>query len=135
MPKRKLSKLSDYILGIPIFIETDHKPLVSIFNTKHLDELTPRLKLAMLRYNYEVFYTPGKHLHTADTLSRSPLSDCGSERFAEELRFYVQFVINQLPISDVILAELFEKQQHDESCIRNFIKNNWPSKERLSFEL
>lgn len=84
------TKLSDYILGIPIFIETDHKPLVSIFNAKHLDELTPRLqrlKLTMLRYSYEVFYTPGKQLYTADTLSRSPLSNCGSEaeEFSEEL--------------------------------------------------
>lgn len=42
---------------------------------KHLDGLTPRLqrfKLAMLRYNYEVSYTPGKQLFTADTISRSP---------------------------------------------------------------
>lgn len=136
------AKLSDYILGIPIFIETDHKPLVTIFNAKHLDELTPRLqrlKLAMLRYNYVVFYTPGKLLYTADTLSRSPLSDCGSEseEFSEELTCFVQSVINYLPISDVTLAALFQKQQYDDSCIsiRSFIHGDWPAKERLSTEL
>lgn len=134
------AKLSDYILGIPILIETDHKPLVSIFNAKHLDELTPRLqrfKLAMLRYNYEVFYTPGKQLFTADTLSRSPLCELGPTDFEEELSYFVQSVINYLPISDVTLAKLFEKQQIDDSCtlIRSFISSEWPPKERLSTEL
>lgn len=134
------TKLSDYILGIPILIETDHKPLVSIFNSKHLDELTPRLqrfKMTMLRYSYEVFYTPGKQLYTADTLSRSSLSDCGSKEFTEDLTIFVQSVINNLPISNVILVELFERQQSDDNCriIRSYINGDWPSKERLSAEL
>ena len=34
-------KLQDYILGKKILIETSHKPLVSLLNTKHLDSLPP----------------------------------------------------------------------------------------------
>lgn len=134
------TKLSYYILGIPILIETDHKPLVSSFNSKHLDELTSRLqrfKMTMLRFSYEVLYTPGKQLYTADTLSRSPLSDCGPKEFSEDLTMFFQSVISNLPISDVILADLFGKQQNDDNCrkIRSYINSDWPSKERLSEEL
>ena len=35
-------KFSDYILGKTITIETDHKPLVPLLGTKHLDGLPPR---------------------------------------------------------------------------------------------
>lgn len=34
-------KFSDYLLGRDFLIETDHKPLVSLFNYKHLDSLPP----------------------------------------------------------------------------------------------
>ena len=34
---------SNYILGKSIHIETDHKPLVPLLNTKHLDSLPPRV--------------------------------------------------------------------------------------------
>ena len=36
-------KFQDYILGKSITIETDHKPLVPLLNTKHLDDLPPRV--------------------------------------------------------------------------------------------
>ena len=36
------SKFANYILGRPFLIETDHKPLVPIYSTKHLDDIPPR---------------------------------------------------------------------------------------------
>lgn len=134
------SKLSDYILGTSFYIETDHKPLVQIFNAKNIDELPPRLqkfKLSMCRFDYTVFYTPGKQLVTADTLSRSPLSTTGPEKFDEETVVHVQAIVNQLPITDARLAEVFAQQQTDDSCksIQTYIQTEWPPKERLSEEL
>ncbi|CAG7827352.1 unnamed protein product, partial [Allacma fusca] len=44
-------KFEDYIVGLQVHPETDHKPLVPIFTTKHLGDLTPRLqrfRLAMM---------------------------------------------------------------------------------------
>ena len=32
-------RLSDYLVGLKFHIQTDHKPLVPLFSTKHLDEL------------------------------------------------------------------------------------------------
>ena len=38
-------RFSDYILGKPIEIESDHKPLVPLLNTKSLDTLPPAFVL------------------------------------------------------------------------------------------
>ena len=34
-------KFSDYIIGLRVIIETDHKPLVTLLGSKHLDDLPP----------------------------------------------------------------------------------------------
>ena len=43
-------------------IETDHKPLVPLLGTKHLDN----------RFDYTIKHVPSKEFYTADTLSRAP---------------------------------------------------------------
>ena len=37
------TKFSDYLLGSKFLIESDHKPLIPLLNTKHLDCLPPRI--------------------------------------------------------------------------------------------
>ena len=54
----------------------DHKPLIPLFSTKHLEELPARVQrfgLRMLRFNFNIVRVPGKNLLIADTLSRAPL--------------------------------------------------------------
>lgn len=36
-------KFAEYILGMKITIQTDHKPLVPLFSTKCLDQMPPRV--------------------------------------------------------------------------------------------
>ena len=36
-------KLAPYILGKKVHVKTDHKPLVPLLNTKHLDNMPPRV--------------------------------------------------------------------------------------------
>ena len=65
----------NYILGKQIQIETDHKPLVPLLSTKHLDDLPPRIlrfRLRLMRFDYTISHVPGKLLYTTDTLSRAP---------------------------------------------------------------
>src|SRR5204862_7729904 len=50
----RCDKFKDYIVGKHITIETDHKPLLNIFTTKEVNDLTPRLqrlRLRMMRYS------------------------------------------------------------------------------------
>ncbi|UYV83440.1 K02A2.6-like [Cordylochernes scorpioides] len=66
----------DYLMGNTFSILTDHKPLIPIFSTKNLDEMTPRiqrLRLRMMSYSYSIHHTPGKDIVVADALSRSPI--------------------------------------------------------------
>ena len=61
-----------YAYGRHVTIETDHKPLESIFK-KHLDKAPPRISRMLLRiqeYDVTVKYVPGKDIQLADALSR-----------------------------------------------------------------
>ena len=69
-------KFDQFIFGHPdVTIQTDHKPLISIFNRSLL--LAPRRLQSMLltlqRYSFKVEWRPGTQQITADMLSRNPL--------------------------------------------------------------
>ena len=67
---------SDYVLGKPVLLETDHKPLVPILGSTSLDILPPqvlRFCIRLMRFQYSINHVPGKTLYMADTLSRAPL--------------------------------------------------------------
>ncbi len=69
-------KLADYLLGRKFTIESDHKPLIPLLNSKQLDSLPPRVlrfRLRLARFNYNVVHVPGKDLNLADTVSRAPV--------------------------------------------------------------
>ena len=54
-------------------LETDQKPLVSIYQ-KHLVDVSPRIQRLILRalpYNFHIVYVPGKLIPMSNTLSRN----------------------------------------------------------------
>jgi len=58
-------KFTDYILGCKFTIESDHKPLIPLLNTKHLDSLPPRIlrfRLCLEKFDYTILHVPGKLL-------------------------------------------------------------------------
>lgn len=127
-------KFTDYILGKPITVETDHKPLVPLFSTKQLHTLPPRIlrfRLRMDRFIYTIHHVPGKELHTADALSRAPLPltkhDLSQEKLAELL---MVTHIAQLPASKERL-EMYRRAQHsDPTCqtLMKYCRQGWPNK-------
>lgn len=71
-------RLSDYLIGLPFHIHTDHKPLVPLFSSKHLEELPIRVQcfhLRMMRFLFSISHVLGKDLIIADALSRAPVAD------------------------------------------------------------
>ena len=57
-------KFSEYILGKQILIETDHKPLVPLFSSKHLDDLPPWVLRLRLSLTFSIVHVLGKYVHS-----------------------------------------------------------------------
>ena len=73
-----LEHWSNLVIGMRVYVETDHKPLVPLFSTKLIDELPVRIqrfRLRLMRFDFTVSHVPGKNLMTADTSSRAPLGE------------------------------------------------------------
>ena len=97
-------KFSIYILGKHISIETDHKPLVPILGSKHLDNLPPRVlcfRLRLMRFSDSITHVAGKLLYTADALSRAPLREDNPENSDKqaEVESFIATIIASLPAS------------------------------------
>lgn len=137
------TKFQEYILGIPIVIETDHKPLVQVLQTKNLDELTPRLqrfRIRLLRYEYKIVYTPGKELVVADALSRNFNSNApypAEEELENEVEAHVNLIVRSLTVKSYLLDEIKEEQSKDIVCkkLKELLVSGWPNKNKLGNDL
>ena len=70
-------RFHQFVYGRTVEVETDHRPLQSIFN-KPLHQAPARLQrflLQLQKYDLQVTYKPGKYLYVADTLCRSYLQE------------------------------------------------------------
>ena len=96
-------KFSNYIIGRPIYLETDHKPLVLLLSKTYLDRLPPRIvrfHLCLMQFNYTISHVPGKMLYTADTVSRALVDAADKTALIDaETEMFVQAVISQLRTS------------------------------------
>lgn len=131
-------KFSCYILGKKIQIETDHKPLVSLLGSKHLDTLPSRVlrfRLRLTKFTYTVSHVAGKNFYTADTLSRTPTSSpTGHDSVQEkETEYLMEINVAQLPASRSRLDEYRDAQASDPVCsaVLNYCQNGWPTKHNV----
>ena len=87
------------------------------------------LILQLQRYDLQVFYTPGKLLITADTLSRATeKTNTKMTKMNEDTELYVNTVIETMPLSDQRLEELRKNTNEDEemTMLKNIILKSWP---------
>lgn len=72
-------RFHQYVFGRPVTVQSDHKPLEAIVR-KPLNKAPARLQgmlLQLQKYDLIITYTPGKHMHIADTLSPATVSRDG----------------------------------------------------------
>ncbi|XP_030596890.1 uncharacterized protein K02A2.6-like isoform X2 [Archocentrus centrarchus] len=126
-----LERFHSYIYGLPSFtVETDHRPLVSIIK-KNLNEMSPRIQrlmMRMLRYDFELVYTPGKHLIIADALSRAPTGRNVSTT-EDDIQTHINMVSALLPVSDMKSKQIVDETAQDtelQHVIRN-MSDGWPA--------
>ena len=127
-------KFSTYVLGKRFSIETNHKPLVPLLGSKHLDSLPPRVlrfRLRLPRFDYAIEHVPGKYLYTAGTLSRAPLSfsdDDPTQGVLAELA--MEACVAHIPAGQSRLSE-YEKAQNSDplrSLVIKYCRTGWPGK-------
>ena len=115
-------RLSDYLIGLPFHIWTDHKPLVPLFSTKELEQIpirVQRYRLRMMRFSFTIAHRPGKELIIADALSRSPSqnsTDPDSDLLHQEADAFVRMVMQSLPATENRIKQIRDCQQQDETC-------------------
>lgn len=125
------TRFHQFVYGSRVLVETDHKPLVSLFD-KPLYKIPARLQRFMLRlqlYNLSVVYKPGKDLQIADTLSRAPLSETTLGEIDEESSLHCNFVSSCLETPFTRMDILREHTGNDETFkkILIYVENGWPS--------
>ncbi|ETX01927.1 MAG: hypothetical protein ETSY2_36450 [Candidatus Entotheonella gemina] len=135
-------RLADYLVGMEFHIQTDHKPLVPLFSSKHMEELplrVQRFRMRMMRFQFTISHIPGKDLIIADALSRAPVSTPtrADEALQQETTLYVNSVIDSLSAPEARLQEIKQHQEADEACqqIVQFCQSGWPVKSSLSPEV
>lgn len=134
-------KFSSYILGMKFTIETDHKPLVPLLERKDLDKLPPRVlrfRLRLARFQYTIVHVPGKHLYTADTLSRAPSPTVNNDaRLQEEAENLLQVCVTHLPASNERIDEYQKAQATDPICshVISYCQHGWPIEKEIAPEI
>ncbi|KAL7851899.1 hypothetical protein SRHO_G00176840 [Serrasalmus rhombeus] len=123
-------KFHQYVYGKEILVESDHKPLETIFK-KPLHKAPPRLQRMLLRlqkYIVCVKHKPGKEMHIADTLSCTHLNEQTEDLLGEELE--VNWITPQLPISEEKLTTFQKATANDPremQLLRTMTMDGWPN--------
>ena len=135
-------KFSTFVIRKCIMLETDHKPLVPLMGLTNLDCLPPRVlhfRIRLMRFDYSISHVPSKSLHTADALSRAPISGPSDlhSREANQTESFVDNIVSSLPADPDHQLKYFDAQQKDDICSRviAFCKKGWPKKEQMSRDM
>ena len=126
-------KFRMYIQGCQFVLQTDHKPLIPLINTKSLAD-TPvryqRLLMRLARFSPKAQYIPGKYMVVADALSRDVANTIMPERtdLSKEINDYEISSIQPLPVSENKLIHFITEQSTDKIIkdVKQFIVDGWP---------
>ncbi|XP_053686467.1 uncharacterized protein LOC128736007 [Sabethes cyaneus] len=136
-------KFEMYIIGKEVTVQTDHLPLLKIFQ-KPLCEAPMRLQrmlLALQRYKLKLQFKPGKEIVIADMLSRAAMTDGDPtdrgiyDIYTIDMDFtFAEFeqinVLDYIPISDFRLDHIRKESSNDADIqhIIRYIVEGWPAR-------
>lgn len=64
-----------YLIGVEFQVQSDHKPLIYLYNLKDPTSKLTRLRLELAEFNFTINHIPGKDNVVADALSRIHIRD------------------------------------------------------------
>ena len=126
-----LERFHHYVYGYTVTVQTDHKPLVSIWK-KSIVSNSPRLQRLLLRlsqYDINVEYLKGKENLVADALSRLSPQPTVIE---EEDFIPVHMLTDEIPADSARIADFRRATAEDttSSLLMGVVANGWPESKR-----
>ena len=136
-------KMNMYLQGLPHFlVETDHKPLIPILNTKQLTEMSPRIqemRMKLLRYTFTADHVPGAKMEDADALSRAPHEQPTDADIMmdEEISCHVNEVIKRMPATTAYIDKVKRTTASDKELqkLGEIMMRGWPKSKQLCPEV
>ena len=130
-----MEKFHYFLYGKQFTLETDQKPLVSIYR-KHMVEISPRIQRLIVRsIPYQPFdfqYRQGKEIPLADTLSSvtpTPVEEDGIQLPIVA----VNLIMSNIPVSSTEIELIHEETSKDPTLtlLRHYIHMGWPVDHRI----
>ena len=139
-----MEKFHYFLYGNKFTLETDQKPLVSIYQN-HLVDVSPRIQRLIVRalpYNFHIVYVPGRLIPMAGALSRN-LKFTSKDAEVDQISLlilavnYITGNYQQHPDKPV-MDQVREETSKDATLqlLTKYIRNGWPpDQKRLPKEL
>ena len=130
-----MEKFHYFLYGKKFTLETDQKPLVSIYK-KHMVEISPRIqKLVVRSFPYQPFdiqYRRGKEIPLADALSRvtpTPVEEDGIQLPTVA----VNLITSNIPVSSSEIDLIHGESAKDPTLnlLKHYIHMGWPVDRRI----
>ena len=126
-------RFQQLLIGISFTLETDHKPLIPLLNSKEL-HLAPVkcqwMLMKLARFSLEADYAPGEFMEVADALSRAPdvSGDQMEVSLEAEVDGFVGGIVGNLPVTSNQLQRIKEEQAKDKDShlVISFVLEGWP---------
>ncbi|CAG9117875.1 unnamed protein product [Plutella xylostella] len=129
-----VKRFHQYLYGRsdPFILQTDHRPLVSIFNKNSGISVTTALRLQryaiiLSAYNYVIQYTSSANNVVADFFSRAPVSETVSDSDGEfDMYTSLKFLDESTPA--VLLNDIRRATDNDEvlKIVIKYMQHGWP---------
>ena len=130
-----MEKFHYFLYGKEFTLETDQKPLVSIYR-KHMVEISPRIQRLIVRsFPYQPFdvqQRKGMEIPLADALSRV-ISTLVEEDGIQLPIVAVNLIMSTVPVSSTEIDLICEETSKDPTftLLKHYIHMGWPSEHRM----
>lgn len=126
-------RFHQYLYGKEFLVETDHRPLESIFK-KELNKCPmrlQRLRITLQPYQFIVKYKPGTQMYLADALSRASCDDKNINLKEEDIKAQVN-MIRYHDISPKKIEKVQEETAKDPVLqkLKSVILESWPNSKK-----
>ena len=131
-------KFNQFVYGRRFLVESDHKPLQSIFK-RNINKAPPRIQRLLLRlqkYDIDLVFSPGNSIPVPDALSRAYLPNTEEDDKSPE--YQIHLLVSNLPISEPKLREMQNATENDQVLqkLKKLILDGFPdSKSSMPAEL